>query len=127
MDNKFEYTYTAPTEEERREILGIRRDYAPEKKKLTDLERLRALDKKVKTPPMVVSLVIGVVGLLVFGLGMALALEWELLGWGIAAGALGCIPMGLAYPVYSRILGKQKDKYGEEILALSDKLLARSE
>lgn len=126
MDNKFSYTYTAPTEQERAEIESIRRDYSPEGRKQTDLEKLRALDKKVKNLPMVLSLTIGIIGTLIFGLGICMALEWNLLLWGIVVGIIGCIPVGLAYPCYKWILARQKKKYGNEIIALSDKLLNES-
>ena len=74
-NNRFHYTYSAPTEEERREIESIRREYQPREKKETDLERLRALDRKVKNLPMAVGLSLGVVGVLVFEL-MKVALQF---------------------------------------------------
>lgn len=126
MNNKFSYTYTAPTEEERKEIESIRRGYAPEERKQTDLNKLRSLDKKVKKLPMVLSITIGIIGTLIFGLGICMALEWNLLLWGIVVGIIGCIPVGLAHPLYKWILARQKKKYGNEIIALSDKLLNES-
>lgn len=123
MEDKFSYTYSAPSEEERAEIESIRRGYVYEEHTRTDLEKLRALDKKVKNPPMIVSLTIGITGALILGLGMAMVLEWALYVWGIVVGVVGGISVGLAYPVYKRILSKQKRKYGKEILELSNKLL----
>ena len=48
MNNQFNFKYTAPTEEERKEIDSIRRQYAPQEKTETKLEKLRRLDGLVK-------------------------------------------------------------------------------
>lgn len=121
MDKKFTYTYSAPTPTEREEIEGIRNGYV--EKEPTDLERLRELDKRVKKPPMVISLTLGTVGTMLFGLGMAMALEWQILVWGIVIGTVGAAVAGIAYPVYRFSLNRRKKKYGGEILAISDRLL----
>ena len=52
MSNQFNYTYSAPTEEERKEIDSIRRKYAPQEQTETKLQRLRRLDKLVRQPPI---------------------------------------------------------------------------
>ena len=121
---QFNYTYKAPTEEERKEIAGIRRQYekTPEKSE-SKLERLRSLDARVKNSAFIFSLTFGVIGCLVFGTGLALALEWGRLFWGIAVGIIGCLPMLLAYPAYKFLLNRNKKKYGAEILKLSEELL----
>ena len=124
--NKFEYTYTAPTEAERREIKALRDKYTVEEKKPTDFERLKALDKKVYRFPTAIAIVLGVVGTLIFGTGMTAVLQWSKLVLGCAVSALGLIPLFLAYPVYKRALENNKTKYGEEIRALSDRLLGES-
>lgn len=124
---KFEYTYTAPTEQERREIESIRRQYvsgnaAPE----GGIERLRYLDRRVKSAPTCWGLVLGVLGLLIFGLGLSMVLQWALYLWGVLVALVGAVPMGLAYPVYCRVLRRNKDKYGAEILRLTETLLDQS-
>ena len=81
--NKFEYTYSAPSEAERREIESIRRQYEEHPRSAeSKLERLRKLDAYVKNSATCVALILGVVGLLIFGLGMAMVLEWALPVWG---------------------------------------------
>ncbi len=125
MDEKFSYTYSAPTPSEREEINSIRSAYLPRKE--TDLERLRALDRKVHMPPKVIAIALGIFGLLLFGLGMTLALEWELLLWGIAVGVVGAAVMGIAYPVYRAMLARRKKRYGDEIVRLSDALLGEGQ
>ncbi|MBR2989162.1 MAG: hypothetical protein IKC64_05515 [Clostridia bacterium] len=127
MSDQFNFKYTAPTEEERKEIDSIRRQYASQQKSETKLEKLRRLDGLVKNTPTIISLVLGVVGTLIFGVGLTMILEWNILLWGIVVMATGSIPMALAYPVYKWILKKYKNRYGDEILSLSNELLNESE
>ena len=123
MSNQFNYKYTAPTEEERKEIDSIRRQYAPQEQTETKLERLRRLDSLVKNTAIIWSLVLGVFGCLIFGIGLTMVLEWSILLWGIVLMVIGSVPMALAYPVYKSVLNKGKAKYGDEILRLSEELL----
>lgn len=123
-NDKFTYTYSAPTEAERREIESIRRQYKPDVKSEGGVERLRALHSRVVGKATAISLALGVVGLLISGGGLALVLEFEMLVSGIVLGVLGALPMALAYPVYNKILAQGKAKYGEEIIRLSDSLLS---
>ena len=127
MSNQFNFRYTAPTEEERKEIDSIRRQYAPQEKTETKLERLRRLDSLVKNTAIIWSLCLGVGGTLIFGLGLTMILEWNIPLWGIALMAVGSVPMAIAYPVYQWVLKKYKKRYGEEILRLSEELLNESE
>lgn len=124
MENKqFNYTYRAPTEEERREIESIKRQYEAPKTEEGKLERLRKLNNYVNGLATAVSLVVGVIGLLIFGLGLAMVLEWSLLIWGILVMVVGIPPIAIAYPLYNKILKRNKEKYGKEILQLSEELL----
>lgn len=122
--DKFEYTYVAPTEQEKREILSIKQNYeyrAP--KSATKLDRLRKLDAKVTNLAMACSISLGVIGLLVFGTGMTMVLEWHLNIYGIIVGLIGVVPIALAYPTHKTLIKIGKKKYGAEILALSNELL----
>lgn len=119
----FKYTYSAPTEEERLEIESIKRQYEPKEKLETKLDKLRNLDKKVKIFPLILSLTFGIVGTLIFGLGLTLVLEWNRIILGIIVATLGLIPISIAYPTYSIIYRKNKEKYADEIIKLSDELL----
>lgn len=123
-ENDFEYTYVAPTQAERKHIEHIRESYLP--KQENAFTRLQQLDKKVQTPPMVTALTLGIIGTLIFGLGLALILEWNNLPLGTALSALGLVPILLAYPLYRAVLKRQKEKYAEEILQLSENLLKNS-
>lgn len=75
MGNKeFNYTYKAPTEEERREIESIKRQYEEPKIEEGKLERLRKLNNYVNGQATALALVSGVLGLLIFGLGLTMDL-----------------------------------------------------
>ncbi len=119
----FEYTYSAPTEEEKKQIESIRREYSFNEKTLSPFERLKKLNAKVKNTATAVSLIFGVVGCLVFGTGLTMVLEWQIWLYGIITMLVGIIPMLLAYPAYNLTLSRGKKKYGEEIIKLSDELL----
>lgn len=120
---KFNYSYSAPNESERREIESIKRQYVSAPEKEDKLELLRDLNKRVIRPPMVVSLTTGIAGTLVMGLGMAMVLEWEILVWGVIIGVLGAAVAAVAYPVYRAILNSNKRRYGQQIIELSNELL----
>ncbi len=117
----FNYKYKALNESEREEIESIRRSYLPKIK--SSIERLRELDGKVKNTPIITSLSLGIIGVLIFGLGLSMILVFDIIIYGIIVMAIGCIPVGVSYPVYLKIYDKQKNKYQEEILSLSEKLL----
>ena len=127
MNNQFNFKYIAPTEEERKEIDSIRRQYLPQEHVESKMERLRRLDALVKNTAIIWSLVLGVFGILIFGLGLTMILEWSIWLWGIVLMVIGSIPMAIAYPVYKSVLKKYKNRYGEEILRLSEELLNENE
>lgn len=122
MRDKFNYTYSAPTEEERREIESIRSAYTGGEH-ARKLERLRSLNKHVRNMPKCVALTLGIVGVLIFGLGMTMILEWSVLAGGVAVAALGVLPMAFAAPAYNLVLKREKEKHKEEIMRLSEELL----
>lgn len=124
MENKeFKYTYSAPSEAERKEINKIKREYEPQDYSESKLDRLKRLDNKVKRLPQIIALSLGVIGTLIFGFGLTCALEWDNLPACIACSVVGIIVLGLAYPIYSHIFKRNKQKYGDEILKLSKELL----
>lgn len=123
MEENFNYTYTAPTEAERREIESIRNAYLPQGEETNKLKRLISLDKKVNNTAKAIAISIGVVGLLIFGLGMSMVMEWAIYVWGVVIALVGCAVMAVAYPVMRLTLSKLKQKYGKEILQLSEELL----
>lgn len=129
MDNKekLQYTYSAPTEEEREFIKSVRSKYVQEEKQMSKFERLKQLNDKVNRTPTIVGITIGVIGILIFGTGMTTVLEWGRPILGVVISAIGAIPIALSYFIYKRILNKNKAKYGQEILQITEELLRDSE
>lgn len=120
----FNYKYSAPTEQERREIDSIRRQYVDASVPAEDkIVQLRKLDGRVKNPPLILGITLGIVGTLIFGLGLTMVLEWSMLIWGVAVMVAGAIPVSLAYPARKLLYKRNKAKYGEQIIRLSEELL----
>ncbi|MDR0324976.1 MAG: hypothetical protein LBI19_02630 [Oscillospiraceae bacterium] len=114
----FSYTYSANQQEE---VKSIRQKYAPREE--NKMEQLRALDRSVTTRGQIASLAIGIISSLLLGTGMACIMEWDLLAAGIAVGVVGMVGMLLAYPVYSAMTKKRREKLAPQILKLSDELM----
>lgn len=127
MSNQFNFKYKALSQEERKEIDSIRRQYTPKEQTETKMDRLRRLDSLVKNTAVIWSLCLGIIGTLIFGIGLTLILEWNIWLWGIVLMAVGSVPMMIAYPVYKAVFKKYKNRYGEEILKLSEELLNESD
>ncbi|MBP3421117.1 MAG: hypothetical protein J6K37_02465 [Lachnospiraceae bacterium] len=122
MENQkvnFEYTYSAGRQ---KEIETIRKKYLP--KEEDKMELLRQLDKDVTKPGTICSLVIGILGCLLFGFGMCCSMVWgrTLFVLGIIVGLLGMGIMCLAYPIYEKITKKQREMLAPQILALIEEL-----
>jgi len=124
-NDTFHYTYSAGRQEE---IRRIRKKYAaPEENKM---EQLRRLDGQATQKAQTRAIALGVTGALLLGTGMSLAMT-EMSGLADAAAMLLGIPIGLAgivlvalaYPVYQRVLKKERQRIAPEILRLSDELL----
>ena len=130
MENKenFSFTYSA---QQQKEVEAIRKKYLPkEENKMEQLRKLHAIPtQKVQTA----ALIVGILGVLIMGTGMSFTMTdlGAVLGSyrafsmviGIAVGLVGMVPVALAYPIYNRVLKKQREKIAPEILRLSDELL----
>lgn len=117
---EFEYTYSAPEQEE---IKRIREKYIP--KEENKMDQLRRLDAQVTRKGTVMALVVGIIGSLVLGTGMSLCLVWAG-AWlvpGIVIGIAGIAGVAAAYPLYARITEKEKARLGPEILKLTEELM----
>lgn len=122
-EDNFKFSYAAPSEQERREIESIKRQYMPASEKEDKLEQLRNLNKKVFQPSQIISLTVGILGTLIMGIGMAMVLEWQVMVWGIIVGIIGMAIAAVSYPIYRAVLARFKRKYAQKIIELSDELL----
>lgn len=124
MDNqdkeKFTYTYSA---KEQAEIKNIRKKYAaPQEDKM---EHLRKLDAGVTRKASVYSIIVGVIGALIMGIGMCCAMVWQGVWFipGIIIGLIGMAIVAAAYPIYQKVVKKEREKIAPEIIRLTDELL----
>lgn len=121
-DVKFSYSYSAKVN---KEVQEIRNKYLPQSE--NKLEELKRLDRCVQNAGMRQSLSAGILGIVIFGLGMCLAMQ--VLGKGaifVAIGVLlgiaGMIGMAVAYPVYLKIFSETKAELTPRILELASEL-----
>ena len=124
-NENFSFTYSA---QQQKEVEAIRRKYLP--KEEDKMEQLRKLHAIPTQKAQAASLAVGIIGALIMGTGMSLVMTdiGASLGSlamviGIAAGVVGMALVALAYPIYNRVLKKQREKIAPEILRLSDELL----
>ncbi|MDE7361777.1 MAG: hypothetical protein K2N38_07575 [Oscillospiraceae bacterium] len=118
----FNYTYSASQQEE---IRRIAEKYKQPAKGEDTLEQLRELDKSVTKPGTVISLIIGIISSLILGVGMCCTMVWgdDLFIVGIVIGVVGILGVIMAYPVYSSITKRRREKLAPEIIRLSNKLM----
>jgi len=125
----FQYTFSAREQEE---IRAIRKKYdAPEQE--DKMTQLRRLDAAVTQKATAVSLMLGICGALILGSGMSLAMTdlgavFGLQGGaamlcGILIGVPGIALVSAAYPVYNRILRRERERIAPQILRLADELM----
>ena len=113
-------TYSA---EERKEMDAIRAKYQTGEKKLPDnLERIRKLDAKVESTAMVCALTEGIISTLILGVGMTCVLVWNQPVIGVIVGLIGLAGAVFAWPLYQKVLRKERDKAAPEILRLSENM-----
>ena len=120
----FSYTYSAV---EQKEVERIRQKYAPAE--ADKMEQLRALDRSVTQKGTTVALMLGIFGCLLLGIGMCCAMLWSanlaVFVLGIAVGTVGIALIVAAYPLYSAITKKERERIAPEILRLTDELLKK--
>ena len=127
MENKesFSFTYSAAQQQE---IENIRKKYLPPQE--DKMEQLRKLHHSATQKAQAASIAIGVIGTLILGTGMSLfmtklgsALGNLSMVIGIIVGLTGMVLVALAYPIYNKVLKKERARIAPEILRLTDELL----
>ena len=135
MDNNekkesFTYTYSAKEQEE---LKKIRQKYQP--KEEDKMELLRRMDAAVTKKATAKALTVGIIGALIMGFGMSIIMTdlieiFGLTGFqkvsivlGIIIGIIGMILACLAYPVYLRVLRRERERIAPEVLRLTDELM----
>ena len=130
MEHKESFTFTYSAAEQQ-EIEDIRKKYLPkEEDKMEQLRRLHAIPTQKAQSS---SLAVGIIGALILGTGMSFIMTdlGKVLGTfesmsmliGILAGLVGMVLIALAYPVYNRVVKRERARIAPEILRLSDELL----
>lgn len=115
----FSYVYSAKQQEE---INNIRKKYIQEED--DKMERLRRLDQSAAKPGTIAAMSIGIISCLIFGAGMCCTMVWTdtLFIPGIIIGIVGLAGLSAAYPIYTHITRKRREKLAPEILCLTDEL-----
>lgn len=109
-------------------VQKIRTQYT--EKQHTELDELRALDRKVKMPANAFAYSFGAVSALIMGSGMSLIMTdiGQTIGMaspmtpGVVIGLAGMVMAIANYPIYKGILTGRRKKYAQQIIALSDRL-----
>lgn len=109
-------------------VQRIRTQYT--EKQYTELDELKALDKKVKTPANTFAYIFGSASALIMGAGMSLIMTdiSEVIGLsnpmipGLIIGIVGMLMAIINYPIYKGILAKRRKKYAQKIISLSDRI-----
>lgn len=109
----------------------IRTQYMEKEEKSTDLDKLKELDRKVKRPANIFGYTFGTISALIMGSGMSLVMTdigeklelGDMMVLGIVIGVIGMGIVAVAYPVYTRILKKEREKIAPEILRLTEEIM----
>ena len=117
-ENAVNITYSA---EDQKELDAIRSKYLPrDKEQPSNLEQIKKLDAKVESKAMIAGLSVGIISTLIMGGGMSLVLALGQPVIGIIVGVIGLAGMLAAWPLYQKVLKKEREKAAPEILRLSE-------
>ena len=126
MENNQPFTYNYSSARNR-EVERIRKKYLP--KEESKIELLKKLDNRAQTAGTVEALVIGIIGCLIFGIGMCFGLDVFAGGdWlTVIFCVIGVLAMLPAYPLCRYLSKKTKEKLAPQILRLSEEIIANKQ
>ena len=118
--NSFQYTYSAPQNEE---VKKIREKYLP--KAENKLEKLRRLDESTTKKGMACSLTLGITSALILGIGMCCAMLWGKVLFipGVLIGCIGIAGMALSPPLHNWLTKRERERLAPEIVKLANELM----
>ena len=104
---------------------SVAKDYMP--KETNKVRQLKKLDERAKLPAFISSITLGIIGTLIFGIGMCFGLGVFGVGIvfniiGVLIGIVGAAICIVNYPLYKMLLKKGKEKYAFEILELAKEI-----
>lgn len=110
-------------------VQKIRTQYM--EKQPSDIDALKALDKKVVRPANIFAYIFGSIGAIVMGMGMSLVMTDIGATLGITSTMvpgiiIGVVGMAIAianYPIYKAIITSRRKKFAPEIIELSEKII----
>lgn len=114
------------TEQEIQFVKELKSKYEERETTTQKIEKLRYLDASVYTSGTITGLILGIVGILIFGTGMCCCLLWNMYLLGVVLGIVGIQIMVLAYPTRNRLVGKKRKEVAKDIQALSNELLGEN-
>ena len=106
------------------EAKNIAKKYQEKPEALSKIELLRKLDESVTKTPSIVALSMGIIGTLIFGIGMCCWLVWgDLLALGIVLGIVGAVICIVTPLLYKRMVAVKKEQLSPRIIQLSKEIV----
>ena len=107
------------------EARSIAQKYQEKPEAVNKIDLLRKLDRSVTKMPSVISLSVGIIGILIFGLGMSCCLVWsDLFALGVVLGLVGAAVCIVNYPLYSKMVAAKKEELAPQIIRLFNEIAA---
>lgn len=87
--------------------------------------QLRLLDAQVRRKATAYAIMTGVLGALILGTGMSCCMVWGGAAFvpGIIVGVVGMAIVSQAYPLYCRIIKREREQIAPEFLRLTEELM----
>ncbi len=118
--NSFNYTYSCNRDDE---VIKIKNKYKSKSQKELKVDELIRLDKSTMRSASVITLAIGIISTLIFGMGLSLILVWpDHIIYGVSVGVMGLILVSINYPIYLKIVDKKQKAIAPQILKLTDEI-----